>query len=528
MSKGSGRNIFLLAGAFAGMGLSAHANTSTWNGGTADWNTTGSWTGGIPAPADTAAFGGTVASTATISTGATATSIGAISISNTSTTLIEGGTVASTLSIGSGITIASGAGAVTIGGAGVNALTIALNGSQSWTNSSSNFLTVQSNITNVGNLTPYTLSVNGTKGTTFNGIISDGGSTGTTALNLNGSATVTLVGANTYSGGTTISSGTTELENATALGSGTVTISGGTIDNGLSGAVLTMTANNPIDVNGSFTFAGTAHSLDLGAGNVLFTNNDTLTLNGAVNLALAGNIAFAATTTTLTKTGNSSLLFGHIAGVGAGTWTGASTNTLTVSGGDVEFDMANGSNINSNIVNNGTSAGGLQGIEASGITNTFSGSITGSDSAGVFDQTGVGTSILTGSITGGVTLAIGTIQLGNGANSVSIGGLSSGAMVLPSIVSGSTLAFDQTTGTTIPRTSRKRAPWRAPREPASPTPFPVRFPAPAVSLKPVRAPRCCRVRRTAIPERPRCQLVLSASPAATPAAAVTRWARRAP
>ena len=466
--KVSGRKIFLLIGVLAGTGLSSQAattyywtatGTNTWQTGPGtDWSTTstsGGTTGVAPTSADSVVFNqSTVNGTEIVQLNA-ATAINGMTFANTgSTTLESSSSTTETLTLGTGgITVNSGAGVVTIGNA-TNALNIDLSGNQSWTNGSSNVLTIQNGVTNVGTSNPYTLTVNGTKGTTFNGIISDGGGAGTTALTLSGSGTVTLVGANSYSGGTSISSGTTEIENATAFGSGTVSISGGTIDNGTSG-VLTMTANNPIDINGSFTFAGTAHSLDLGAGSVLFTNNDTITANGpngAVNLALAGNISFATTTTTLAKTGVSNLLFGHYSGVGTGTWTGASTNTLTVSGGNVLFDMANGSNIGSNIVNNSSNAGGLQGDEAAAVTNTFSGSITGTDSTDVFEQTGAGTSVLAGSVTGPIAFGSGsggTIQLGIGTNSVSIGGLSSGAMVLPTILSGTTLAFDQTTGTTI-------------------------------------------------------------------------------
>ena len=452
--KSSGRNIFLLVGAFAGMGLSAQANTSTWNGGTADWNTTGSWTGGGPAPTDTAAFGGTTASTATISTGATATSIGTLSVTNTAATLIEGGTVASTLNIGTGgITIASGSGTLTFGGSGVNGLTIALNGSQSWANSSSHVLTIQNGVTNVGNVTPYTLTINGSGsgGTTFNGIISDGGSTGTTALNLSGSGTVTLAGANTYSGGTTISSGTLALNNAGALGNGTLTINGGKIDN-TSSSVQSLTNTGAINVNSSFTFLGTNHSTDLGAGNVTFTNNNTVTVT-ANGLYLGGNVSFATTTTTLavSSSGFGVLTFGNDSASSVlsagGTWSGAATNTITInSGGTLAFDSASGSIILNNITNNGS----LQGKEASAVTNTFSDTITGG-----FAQNGAGTSVIIGSVSGATSfvnnsgVGSGTIQLGNGTTSATIAGLSSGAMALPSVLSGATLAFDQTTGTSI-------------------------------------------------------------------------------
>ena len=100
------------------------------------------------------------------------------------------------LSIGSsGITMFANAGAATLTGGSVK-----IGANQSWSNNSSSLLTISSNVTNIGNTTPFTLTLNGsgTGGTTIGGIISDGGTTGTTAVTVNRTSggTVILSGAN--------------------------------------------------------------------------------------------------------------------------------------------------------------------------------------------------------------------------------------------------------------------------------------------------------------------------------------------
>ena len=106
------------------------------------------------------------------------------------------------LSIGSsGITMFANAGAATLTGGSVK-----IGANQSWSNNSSSLLTISSNVTNIGNTTPFTLTLNGsgTGGTTIGGIISDGGTTGTTAVTVNRTSggTVILSGANSYTGAT--------------------------------------------------------------------------------------------------------------------------------------------------------------------------------------------------------------------------------------------------------------------------------------------------------------------------------------
>jgi fibronectin-binding autotransporter adhesin len=419
----------ILAGMYLAATAGASAATTTWNTGTGSWTLPANWTNGVPGPSDNASFSGSSAQTSTLD--GTTQATGTLTISNTSTTAIQGGSAAGTLDIGAGgIAIASGSGAVTIGGTGANAVSVGLAASQSWSNNSSNALVVSNGVTNAG-MGIATLTLAGS--TTISGVVSDGAN-GATALS-NSSGTLTLAGANSYSGGTTLSAGKIFLNNNSALGTGTFTINGGSIDT--TSTSLVISGNNAIVVNGSFS-SGATHSLNLGTGGVTFNNADTVSVNNT--LTFGGNVTFN-TGSTLTHTGSGNLAFT------GGTWSAASTNTLTVSSGDLLFNLANGAVVANNIVNNSSNTGGLQGNEAAGVTNTFSGNISGTDANALFDQAGAGTTIFTGTVggTGAVIFSAGsggTIQVGNGTTSGSLA-------ALPTILAGTTLAFDQISGTII-------------------------------------------------------------------------------
>ncbi|MBB3021012.1 outer membrane autotransporter protein [Microvirga lupini] len=83
--------------------------------------------------------------------------------------------------------------------------------------------------------------------TTVSGTIQDGGNRGGTGGSLIkvGAGTLTLSGANTYTGGTSIEAGTLEIQNPSALGSGNVTLKGGHLRSDIAG---TATLANPIVV----------------------------------------------------------------------------------------------------------------------------------------------------------------------------------------------------------------------------------------------------------------------------------------
>jgi hypothetical protein len=175
------------------------AATIDWSStaGTTAWNQGANWVG-LAAPAnslttDIARFDQT-SYLSQPSSGTT--SISGIQIGDGTTATATLTLTNTALSIGSnGITMFANAGAATLTGGSVK-----IGANQNWANNSSSLLTINSNITNTGNATPFTLTLNGSGSgdTTIGGVISNGGTTGTTALTINTSGgTTTLSGANT-------------------------------------------------------------------------------------------------------------------------------------------------------------------------------------------------------------------------------------------------------------------------------------------------------------------------------------------
>lgn len=129
---------------------------------------------------------------------------------------------------------------------------------------------------------------------TFGGVISDNASP--TALFKSGSATLTLTGANTFTGGTTVSSGTLNVDSSAGSGSGTGDLevfSGATLSgNGSIGSATTIDNGAtlaPGDPSGALTFT---NSLTLNDSSILQfalgTNSDAAVVGG--NLFLTGQL----------------------------------------------------------------------------------------------------------------------------------------------------------------------------------------------------------------------------------------------
>jgi autotransporter-associated beta strand protein len=154
---------------------------------------------------------------------------------------------------------------------------------------------------------------------------------GTNGLTKLGTATLTLSGVNTYSGGTTLSAGTLAINSATALGvtPGPFTINGGTIDN--TGSSLVAVANNgPQFWNADFSFLG-SHDLNLGGGPVTLSGNRQVAAN-AGTLRVPGIISDGRSNYGLTLAGAGALNL-----YGANTYTGPTSvllGTLTIWGNE--------------------------------------------------------------------------------------------------------------------------------------------------------------------------------------------------
>ena len=222
--------------------------------------------------------------------------------------------------------------------------------------------------------------------TTVNGVISDCGAAGIACLNQHaaggalvktGAGTLTLSGANSYTGATTISAGTLAL-----TGVGTMASSSGVV------------ANGAFDISG-VTGTGTSIKTLSGSGSVAL-GTKTLTLTNA-----SGNFAGV-----VNGAGGFTLAGGAETLSGANTYTGGTT----ISAGTLQLGNggATGS-IVGNVLDNGTF------VFNRSDTYTFNGIVSGS---GAIQQNGSGTTILTGAntYTGATTISAGTLTIAAGGS----------------------------------------------------------------------------------------------------------------
>ena len=334
--------------------------TCIWNGGHAtlnDWTQADNWSGAAPVALDALQFAG-------------------------STRLAPNNDFANGTSFSS-ITFNSGAGAFTLGGN-----RILLNGDI--TNGSGNLQTVTMAMTLSA---PYTVTSTGTGSIILSGIID-----GTGGVTKSGAQTLTLSGANTYSGTTVLSSGTLNINHATALGTSIFTISGGRIENTSAGD-MTFSNNNVQTWSGNFAYTGGSHSLNLGTGAVTLTANSQVTVGGNT-LAVGGVISGAYA---LTKAGAGTLTL-----TGTNTYTGATTvsaGTLSIGDGTTDGSIAS----SSGIIDNAALIYNIAG------SRTYSNVISGT---GGLTKSGSGAFTLSGAnvYTGATDVSAGTLKLSGGSD----------------------------------------------------------------------------------------------------------------
>ncbi|WP_312857865.1 autotransporter-associated beta strand repeat-containing protein [Mesorhizobium zhangyense] len=397
---------------------------------------------------------------------------------NRAVTLSSTGTIApvegTTLSYAGAI---NGVGSLTVAGGGTLAL-LATNGYQDGTTISGDAtLSVLSN-DNMGasngtlNFDGGTLSVGSSFDMNRSGTIGAGGGTvaldGTTltslagfsgsgALTVEGSGTLVLAGANTYSGGTTITDATLQIGDGGAGGSlaGTVTNNGKLVID-RTGSV---TLGGAIDGSGSLEQIGpgttvlaadnsysggtkiSGGTLQIGNGGTAGSLSGDVDNSGALAFDRFNDSAFdgvVSGTGTVSKAGAGKLTLS-----GANTYSG----TTTISGGTLEVgDGTTSGTLGSGDVNNG----GTLAFNRSDIV-TVDNEITGT---GKLNQTGTGTTVLTGdsTYTGATTVSAGTLLVnGSIASSsgitVDAGATIGGSGTLASTIVNGTLAAGNSPGT---------------------------------------------------------------------------------
>jgi autotransporter-associated beta strand protein len=262
--------------------------------------------------------------------------------------------------------------------------------------------------------------------TTFSGIVSQSG--GSRSLTKAGTGTLTLSGANTYSGTTTLSTGTLNAGHNSAFGTGSLVLSGGTL--GAIGGSRTL-ANN-VSLAGNPTFA---------AGDAItFNGSATLTGNRTLNVlnttTFNGVIGQSGGTRSLTKSGFDNLVltrantFSGGTTLMAGTLSGHhnqafGTGLLNLAGGTLEGGNGTRSFANSIRIQANTTIGGASPVTFSGavrneggdhslqFTNSAPTSITGAVTLAE-NNTSRTLTFDVDSASGGVTLS-GIIQPGTGS-----------------------------------------------------------------------------------------------------------------
>jgi outer membrane autotransporter protein len=269
--------------------------------------------------------------------------------------------------------------------------------------------------------------------TMVSGLISDGGVSGGTggALLKTGTGTLTLSGANTFTGGTEINGGVLSLSHVTAgaidaAGPGAIGMSGGTLETALTGTLANditfVSTPGVLDVLGAVagttvTLTGNLHA----NGAAVFgsaTDTGTIVVNSASTTSLTPSTA------TLEVAGNGTVLKAATGNVGLGTLTALVSSTTVDTGATLDFN-GNSATIK-NLQGAGTVTDSVGGQTLTINGGFFSGAINGvGENLTLAMGGGTGLLILAGNsgYTGLTTIGVGTtLQLGNGGTAGSIPG----------------------------------------------------------------------------------------------------------
>jgi autotransporter-associated beta strand protein len=196
-----------------------------------------------------------------------------------------------------------------------------LNSSLDVSNASTVTLNLTGAISATGATRTITVGNTTTGGISITGAVGDGSGVIAFAKN-NASNALTLTGANTFTGGVTLNAGTLNINSNTAVGAAasTLTITGGTVGSTVAG--ITLANNNQEAWNGDFTLGGT-QALNFGTGAITMNANRKVTISGGVTYTIGGVIgdgggAFSLTT----ANGATNLITGTLVLGGTSTYSG--------------------------------------------------------------------------------------------------------------------------------------------------------------------------------------------------------------
>ncbi|WP_265595451.1 autotransporter-associated beta strand repeat-containing protein [Verrucomicrobium sp. BvORR106] len=333
-------------------------------------------------------------------------SIASLTVSDTSgITLNDDGSIL-TISAAGGINVTAGAGAVTLN-AGLNLAT-----PQTWTNNSSNTLSIGGPVVFNSN---FTLTATGSGNMVISGALSGAG-----AVTKNGTGTLTLSGANTNTGALAVNAGRVNLSGSYLGG---ISVATGTnaraILNILSGASLTGTSTALGIGNGE----GANGALYQSGGDVVMNNNINLGLGGTATASSYGFFSMSGGTISDSNGGNVRFRMGGGASY--------SNGVFYQSGGSINILISNGLEVGGNGTggfSNSTGIGYLTGGTVTAVSNRI-GYNSATNSAGGIrgEQTVAGTAVMT---INGIT------TLGQAAGDVGILNLNGGLYITRQITKG--------------------------------------------------------------------------------------------
>jgi autotransporter-associated beta strand protein len=292
-------------------------------------------------------------------------------------------------------------------------------------------------------------------GYTLNGVIS-----GTGPITKIGSATLTLNGANTYTGGTALNAGTIRIGANTALGTGGLAMAAGTtLQAGAAGLTaanaISMAGGATVDVNGNVLTLGGVIS---GTGPLSVIDSQSLTTDALIltgTNTYTGGTVVTGTTVQVAADANLGNTSGGITLVGGTLRTTASFSTartvaLGTGGGTIE--TATGTTLTTTGVVSGTSLtkSGAGTLVLNGANTYTGGTALTAGQITVGTNSALGTGTLT--MTGGTTLAAGVTGLTTANAIVTLGAatINSGATpatyTISGVISGAGSVTKQGTG----------------------------------------------------------------------------------